>query len=510
VFELHPENKSPHDVLLSLLGSFEYERKYPEGASAQQPNTSAGSMLFKETGKRLGGRFLQYWRQNGGLAQQGFPISDEFEEKSDLDGKTYRVQYFERAVFEYHPENRPPHDVLLSQLGTFQFRRAYPNGEPSSESSSATTIRIVSSLPRTGLSKTQTDDVVAGMRMALEEHNGRAGDFTIDYQDWDDATAASGRWDAAKEAANAEKAVGDPDVMVYLGTFNSGAAAVSIPILNKAGIAMISPGNTYPGLTKRSWDATVYESLYNNGPRNYFRVTTADDVQSVAAAHWAMELGFKKVYVVNDQEDYGKGTARVFEQQFRDIGGTVLANESYDPSRATFRTLANKIKDAGADLVYCGCLMDTGGPQIIKDLKAVAPDIQFMGPDGIAFQSFVDAAGTRVTEGALGTIAGRDYLDLPPKGVQFYNKFKTTHRREPDPYAVYGYEAMNVALDAIARAGKKDRAAILDAIRNTRNFEGALGTWSFDENGDITPNYIGLYKVRRGEWEFQKYMTIPR
>ena len=85
---------------------------------------------FKETGKRACGRFLEYWQQNGGLAQQGYPISNEFTERSELDGKEYRVQYFERAVFEMHPENKAPYDVLLSQLGTFRFREKYPNGEP--------------------------------------------------------------------------------------------------------------------------------------------------------------------------------------------------------------------------------------------------------------------------------------------------------------------------------------------------------------------------------------------
>lgn len=120
VFEYHPENKAPYDVLLSLLGNSYYKQKYPNGAAAQQPNNTTGSVTFKETGKRLGGRFLDYWQRNGGLAQQGFPISDEFMERNDLDGKTYRVQYFERAVFEMHPENKAPYDVLLSQLGTFK------------------------------------------------------------------------------------------------------------------------------------------------------------------------------------------------------------------------------------------------------------------------------------------------------------------------------------------------------------------------------------------------------
>lgn len=123
VFEMHPENPAPNDVLLSLLGNFVYKQKYPNGAASQQVNSAASSVLFKETGHRVGGSFLSYWQGHGGLAQQGYPISEEFQEKSDLDGKTYKVQYFERAVFEMHPENKPPYDVLLSQLGAFQYKK---------------------------------------------------------------------------------------------------------------------------------------------------------------------------------------------------------------------------------------------------------------------------------------------------------------------------------------------------------------------------------------------------
>jgi hypothetical protein len=130
VFELHPENKPPYDVLLSLLGTLDYKARYPGGAPGQKPNDEAGSVLFRETGKRVGGVFLSYWQSHGGLMQQGYPISDEFVARSPLDGKEYRVQYFERAVFEYHPENKPPYDVLLSQLGTFQLKRKYPGGDP--------------------------------------------------------------------------------------------------------------------------------------------------------------------------------------------------------------------------------------------------------------------------------------------------------------------------------------------------------------------------------------------
>jgi hypothetical protein len=125
VFELHPGNQPPYDVLLSLLGTSLYKQKYSNGAASQKPSAQSNARVFSETGKKVGGIFLDYWNSHGGLAQQGFPISDEFQEKSDLDGKTYTVQYFERAVFEYHRENAAPNNVLLSQLGTFQYRARY-------------------------------------------------------------------------------------------------------------------------------------------------------------------------------------------------------------------------------------------------------------------------------------------------------------------------------------------------------------------------------------------------
>jgi hypothetical protein len=126
VFEYHPENRgTPYEVLLAHLGTFLYREKYPGGAPNQRPNTDPGTITFPETGKRLGGAFLQYWREHGGLMQQGFPISDEFTEVSPLDGRPYTVQYFERAVFEWHPENPPPNNVLLSHLGRFRYQEKY-------------------------------------------------------------------------------------------------------------------------------------------------------------------------------------------------------------------------------------------------------------------------------------------------------------------------------------------------------------------------------------------------
>ncbi len=115
VFELHPENAPPYDVLLSQLGTLAYRQTYPDGAPNQHQNQEGGR-LFPETGKWVGGGFLQRWENNGGLFVNGYPITDEFQEQLS-DGNTYVVQYFERARFEFHPENPPPYNVLLGALG---------------------------------------------------------------------------------------------------------------------------------------------------------------------------------------------------------------------------------------------------------------------------------------------------------------------------------------------------------------------------------------------------------
>jgi hypothetical protein len=162
VFESHPEKQAPYNVLLSQLGTFQYRKKYPQGAPAQRPNDSPGSRLFAETGKRVGGKFLDYWQKNGGLPQQGYPISEEFTEKSDLDGRSYTVQYFERAVFEMHPENPPPYDVLLSQLGTFRYREKYPPGQGSGATPTA--------LPGAGANVTGTWTQARPMLTHRSEH----------------------------------------------------------------------------------------------------------------------------------------------------------------------------------------------------------------------------------------------------------------------------------------------------------------------------------------------------
>jgi branched-chain amino acid transport system substrate-binding protein len=380
---------------------------------------------------------------------------------------------------------------------------AAPAAEPTAApSGSGEKLVIVSSLPRTGSSKGQTDTIVNAIKQRFEEDNYQAcnGQFTIEYRDLDDATAAKGAWDEAAEAANANQSVSDPDVMIYLGTFNSGAAAISIPILNTAGLVMISPANTYPGLTKPGKGAAGEpDKFYPSGERNYARVVPADDLQGAAAARWAQELGATSVYILDDSELYGKGVADVFNATATEIGLKVLGQESIDSKAPDYKALAAKILDQSPDLVYYGGITQNNAGQLWKDIRGEGFEGKMMGPDGIAETAFLEAAGD-AAEGTYTTFGGIPGDKLEGKGAEWYKAY-TAEYGAVEPYTSYGYEAANVALAAVNSVCAKDRKAIRDAIFATKDFQGVLGTWSFDENGDTTLTTMSGSEVKSGKFE---------
>jgi len=365
-------------------------------------------------------------------------------------------------------------------------------------------------LPRTGSSKGQTDTIVNAIKMALDEAGNKVGGATIVYEDMDDATPARGAWDAGKEAENANKAVADSDVMVYLGTFNSGAAKVAIPILNRSSLVMISPANTYPGLTKPGkGEPNEPDIYYPNGKRNYSRVVPADDLQGAVAANWSKQLGVKNVYILDDTELYGHGIAMVFADTAKKIGLAVAAGpEGIDSKASDYRALATKVRGTGADMVYYGGITQNNAGKLFKDLRSVlGNNIKLMGPDGIYEQAFIDDAGD-ASEGVYITFGGVGAPKLTGKGADWYKAYKAKFNGEPEGYASYGYEATKVALDAIMRAGRKDREAIRAAVFATKDFDGVLGKWSFDPNGDTSLTTMSGRQVKNGKFDEDNAVTL--
>lgn len=394
--------------------------------------------------------------------------------------------------------------IVAALAGAFSLLAAAPSAQEGK------TLKIVSSLPRTGSANAQTTSMVNGIRMAIEERGAQVDGFAITYEDMDDASPQKGNWDPQVESANAKKAIADPSVIGYIGTYNSGAAKVSMPMLNKAGLVMISPGNTHTGLTKPGTGEPNEPAVYRpTGKVTYFRVVPADDIQGAVACEFCRtDLGAKKVFLLHDRELYGKGIADVFRKTAEASGMQVVGFEGIDPKASNYRSLVTKIRAAAPDVVFFGGTTQTNAAQVLKDLRAGGAKVPFVSPDGTFEKAFIEAAGkdnvTKEQGGVYITFGGLPADQLTGLGAEFVRKYKAKHGEVPEAYAAYGYEAARVLLDAIDRAETKDRAAVIAAVAATKDFTGALGTWSFDANGDTTNRTMSVNTIADGDFKFVK------
>ena len=381
------------------------------------------------------------------------------------------------------------------------------SGSGSSASSGRTTLTIYSSLPLQGDSRPQSESVVNGEKLALEEAGGKVGKFTIKYVSLDDATAAAGKWDPGQTSSNARKAAQDPSTIVYLGEFNSGASAISIPIVNTAGVLQISPSNTYVGLTRsQGADKGEPDKYYPSGKRTYGRVVPADHIQAAAQVTYQKDVGCTKTYILNDKEVYGKGLATQVVAIAKTQGLEIVGNDGIDTKAANFRTIAQKIKSSGADCMFFGGITQNKGVQVFKDVNAANPAMKLFGPDGVAESAFSGKIGSTVEKQAYITNPTLDPKLYPASAQDFFSTFKQKYGADPEPYAIYGYEAMKDALLAIQNAGDKgnDKQAVIDGFFAIKDRDSVLGKYSIDENGDTTLSDYGADRIKGGKLVFDK------
>ncbi|HKH17979.1 MAG TPA: branched-chain amino acid ABC transporter substrate-binding protein [Solirubrobacteraceae bacterium] len=373
-------------------------------------------------------------------------------------------------------------------------------------------LTVYSSLPLQGASRPQSEDVIKGIKLALKQKGNKCGDFTISYKSLDDATAAAGKWEAGATSANARKVAQDDSAIAYIGEFNSGASAISIPITNEAGLLHVSPANTAVGLTKElGAEPGEPDKYYPSGERNYGRVVPADFIQGAAQAQWMKDEGVTSVYILDDAEVYGKGVGKNTEASAEKLGIKIAGTDSWDGKAANYRALASKIKSSGADAVFTGGIIDNNAPQLYKDLHAAMPDAKLFGPDGVATVDFTKEIPDDVAKQTYMTVASVPPDELPPAGQQFYKDYEAEYgepRDEIDPYAIFGYEAMAVVCDSIAQGGD-DRAAVIDAFFSTKGRESPLGTYDIDADGDTTLSTYGGYKAVGKKLQFDKVLKAP-
>ncbi|MFL5822816.1 MAG: branched-chain amino acid ABC transporter substrate-binding protein [Solirubrobacteraceae bacterium] len=377
----------------------------------------------------------------------------------------------------------------------------------------AGTINVYSDLPLKGAVSAQTKPALNGEMLALSQAHYKAGQYKINFISMDDATATSPtNYDLNLCAADARRVASDSNAVYMVGPFNSGCAEVEIPITNQSGVAEVSPANTYVGLTTNGVGSASGEpqKYYPTGKRNYLRIVPRDSLQGTAGDVAMKQAGCKRVAIANDKTPYGAGLADQIKLNAGKEGLTVTGNTQLDPTAPNYRAYASSVKGQGANCVYTA-FNPPGEVQLIKDINAALPKANIFGGDGVCSGGETNPAQGGFPKSIAPlfhyTVATLGLSGLPG-GKEFLAAYKAKYGvSNPDPYAVYGYEAMKVGLDTLASLGSKanDKAAVTAAMFKIKNRQSVIGTYGFDQNGDTSITAYGLYKVGSdGNPEFVK------
>ncbi len=377
--------------------------------------------------------------------------------------------------------------------------------------SNGTVIKIGVELPLSGGDAANGIPTNNGVLLAVEEANkaGVPGGFTFADDSLDDAV--QGAHDPAQGAQNTKNFISDSAVLAMVGPFNSNVAKAEIPLTNDAELAEISPSNTNPGLTLGD-DAKKLRTSHPDID-SYFRVCTTDDKQGAAGAQFARKLGFKKVFIVDDNETYGKGLADVFDAAFRKAGGSVLGHEHLTKNQQDFKALLTKAHSLGPDFIYYGGTTVTGGGLLRKQMAdAGMGSIPYVGGDGISDDTFLKQAGS-MANNSYYTVAAPEASKLASaKG--FIAAYKAKFKSDVGPYSANAYTAAKIEIAAILKALQADgnklptRAEVRKNVAATKNFVSPIGNVGFDANGDTTAPILSIYKISGGKAQFVDQINL--
>lgn len=373
-------------------------------------------------------------------------------------------------------------------------------------------LKIVSDLPLQGVNANQTAQMVKGIEILLARQGGKAGNYTVTYESKDDSTAASGKWDPAVCSKNAKDYAADQSIVGVIGTFNTGCAQIEIPTLSEASVAMVSPANTGVGLTHAGPGSEPGEpDKYYTGERNYARVVASDEFQGTAGAQLFQKLGVKKVYVVTDNETYGKGVAGTFATAAKKLGIEVIGPEPWDPKASDYTAQFQKVKGQGVDGVFLGGIADNNGYKLIKDKVSVLGDnekVKMLGPDGFFLTELPKETGGS-GEGMYLSVAGLPPQQLTGKAKELVDQVGTETNSEPQPYTAYGIAAAQAILKAIEMSDGTRESVVQNLFKvSVPAEESAIGKEiKFDENGDIPAKDISFSQVKGQKENFDQSIT---
>ncbi len=372
-------------------------------------------------------------------------------------------------------------------------------------------LTVYSSLPMQGPSAEISRQIVGGEKLALAESGGHIGQFKVGYYSLDDSNTTTGQWDPGVTAAAAKTAAQDTTTIAYLGDYDSGASAVSLPLMNGAGILQVSPASPYVGLTS-SEDAgqDEPERFYPTGRRNFGRLMPADPVQAGAQVDLMGALKVKKLYVLNDQDPFQIPLAEIVAGDAEKAGIQVAGDDGVDTAAGTeFAGEVHKVAQSGAQAVFFSGNLTPGVVALWLGLHAADPDLLLLGSSGIASAAFASQ---------IGAAAESTYLTTPVLSAGMYPAsaqhvladYRNNFDEAATPYALYGYEAMNVVLQAIRNAGShgNDRQAVIDQFFRIHDRDSVLGPYSIQSSGDSTLSEYGVERVVGGRLVFWRAFDV--
>ncbi len=384
------------------------------------------------------------------------------------------------------------------------------------------TVTVATELPTSGSDASDGMPTLQGAQLAVAQANANhllGGTCTFTEIDKDDASVALGKHDPNQGAANMTALAGDAAVVGVVGPFNSSVCQAEQPIANAADLAQISPSCTNPGLTIPGSNSTINTlSLRPSGKITFFRVCATDIAQGSGLAQVAVSLGAKKAFVFDDQETYGQGLAKTFSTDFATDGGSVVGNASLPGTTRDFSSQLQTAKSDGADLIFFGGTSSNGGGILRSQMGAagLGSSVIFMGGDGIQDTEFTGDAGS-AGNGAYSTIAAPNVSQLS-SATTFVSDYMAKYGSAPGAYSANAYDAMNIILQAVktavtANGGTipSNPAAFRELVRAAIaaiNYSGAIGTTSFDQNGDTKSGLLTLWQVQSGQWTWVKNVTV--
>ena len=363
---------------------------------------------------------------------------------------------------------------------------------------------VVSNMPLRGIFVPHTPGMVDAMEFVLRKREFRAGEHGIGFQSCDDTVA--GQPDAGQCRRNARAFVAAESVVGVIGPFLSGCAQLQIPIVSRAAagpLAMISPANTDSTLTR----GPNAHTLYPDGVRSYARVVTHDEAQGAAAAHIAQRLGARRVAVLAQRgvdDAYVAQLIPPFRAAARSLG---IEERAFDwPVRERYTELAASVAAFRPDAVYLVGLPQGNADTLIRDLKAALPDLEIITPDSFAGEEMARELGP-IGEGLVTTVPGVPVRALPPAGQRFLRDYgaEIVGTGTGPPEAA---QAAEVLLDAIARSDGT-RASVVHELFATKVENGILGSFRFDEFGDIEPAPVGVYRYEDGKVVADSVVRTP-